>query len=362
MIDEASVLIVALQGALSRADRRANWPSLDFTLGPGVHALVGRPEDGTMSVAKLVGGVETAAVGRVIVAGRNPGRDPSLRAHIGVTLDPPRVPPVGRVLGYLEQVNAVRGTPCDWPRVLAHFGLSHWGERKLSKLTRAEGRTLELIVAATTPEPYAIALTEPGADVAPFDRRALRDALSSAAWAGACVMVATASTADAVELATTIQVLERGRITRWVPVDESGALVPGRGVSLRVEVDLARLLVASLSDDPAVTGIDWGADGHHSVVSIRGDDLDQVALAVARAAVASGVNIRAITPAAPGLDEIRAASSGLALAAYHAAYQAYYGVRPGPTAPSSAPPPGSMPPPSGPPAAAPPGAPRREQP
>jgi ABC-2 type transport system ATP-binding protein len=360
MNGDTSVPTVVLQGALSRADRRTNWPSLDFTLGPGVHALVGRPEDGTISVAKLVGGIETAVVGRVIVAGRDPGRDPSLRAHIGVTLDPPRVPPVGRVRDYLEGVSAVRGTPCDWGRALADFGLSHWSERKLSKLTRSEGRTLELVVAATTPEPFAIALTEPGADVAPFERRALRDALSRAAQNGACVMIATASTADAVELATTIQVLERGRITRWVPVDESGALVPGRGVALRVEVDLARLLVASLADDPAVTGLDWSPDGHHSVVSIRGDDLDQLALAVARAAVASGVNIRAITPAAPGLDEIRAASSGLALAAYHAAYQAYYGVRPGPAAPSSAPPPGSMPPTSVPPAAPPP--PRREQP
>jgi ABC-2 type transport system ATP-binding protein len=333
MIGEASVPIVTLKGALSRPDRRSNFPALELALGPGVHALVGRPEDGTLSVAKLVGGLETATLGGVIVAGRDPGRDPSLRAHIGVTLEHPRLPAVGRVRDYLELMTSVRGDRGDWQKALADFGLLHWSDRTMAQLTRAEARALELAVAATTPEPFAIALTEPGADVAPFDRRALRDALSRAAEAGACVMIATASTTDAVELATTIQVLERGRITRWVPVDESGALVPGRGSTLRVEVDLARLLVASLADDPAVTGLDWSPEGHHSVVSIRGDDLDQLALAVARATVAAGVKVRSITAAAPGLEEIRAASSGLALAAYHAAYQAYYAYRPPAPAP-----------------------------
>ena len=128
---------------------------------------------------------------------------------------------------------------------------------------------------------------------------------------------------DAVELADTVHVLERGTIARWVPVGDTSALVPGRGVELRVEVDLPRLLVSALADDPAVIGIDWDQHGHRSVLSIRGDDLDQVALAVARAATSAGANVTSIAPIAPGLDEVRAAASGLALAAYHAAYRAY---------------------------------------
>jgi ABC-2 type transport system ATP-binding protein len=321
---DTSVPIVALRGALSRSDRRSNLPLLDWALGPGVHAVVGQPDDGTLAIAKLLGGIELSAVGHVVVAGRDPSRDPSLRAHIGVTLELPRIPPVGRIREYLRQVSAVRGDRIEWSRVLGDFGLSHWIGRRMSDLSLPEARTLEIVVAATTPEPFALAFTEPCADVSPYDHQALREALLRAADAGACVIVATASTADAVELATTIQILERGRITRWVPVDESGALVPGSGSALRIEVDLARLLVATLADDPAVTGLDWSPEGHHSALTVRGDDIDPLALAVARAAIASGVNVRAISLAAPGLDEIRAASSGLALAAYHAAYQSYY--------------------------------------
>jgi ABC-type uncharacterized transport system ATPase subunit len=168
-----------------------------------------------------------------------------------------------------------------------------------------------------------LVLTEPGADIAPIDRQALRESLARAAEAGACVLIITASMNDAIELADTVHVLERGKIVRWVPVSEAAALAPGRGIELRVEVDLPRLLVSALSDDPIVTGIDWDQHGHRSILSIRGDDLDQLALAVARAATAAGASVRSIAPVAPGLDEVRAAASGLALAAYHAAYRAY---------------------------------------
>jgi hypothetical protein len=128
---------------------------------------------------------------------------------------------------------------------------------------------------------------------------------------------------DAVELCRTLHVLERGNIARWVPVDDAGALSPGRSVALRVEVDLPRLLVATLADDPAVVGIDWDQQDHRSTLTVRGDDLDQLALIIARAASAAGASIRSIAPVAPGLDEVRAAASGLALAAYHAAYRSY---------------------------------------
>jgi ABC-type multidrug transport system ATPase subunit len=312
-------------------------------------------------VAKLVGGLEPSALGQVLVGGRDPGRDPLLRAHVGVTLEVPALPAAGRVGDYLQQVALLRRDQAAPERALQVFGLSHWQGRRMGALSRAEMRALELAVAATTADPFALALTEPGADIAPYDRQALRDLLFRAAENGACVMIMTASTNDAVELAATIHVMERGRITRWVPVDESGALVPGRGVALRVEADLPRLLVATLADDPAVSGLDWSPDGHRSVLSVRGEDLDQLALAVARAAVDSGVNVRAITPAAPALDEVRAAASGLALAAYHAAYGAYYtyhgqqGTRPASgssrsqAAPNEAPAPSPTPPPSAPP-------------
>jgi ABC-2 type transport system ATP-binding protein len=314
--------IITLHQALPRRVRDSNLPPLDFWLTPGLHAIVGTPADGTLAVAKLLGGVEPSSSGQVIVAGRDPGRDPTLRARIGVTLDAPHLPPARLVRDLLAEVDRIRNARTA-ALFLERFGLSRWADRKVSGLSRRELRALDLVIAASTPDPFVLVLTEPGADIASFDRRALREALAQASDAGACAMVVTASMSDAVELADTIHVLEKGRIARWVPVADTAALVPGRGIELRVEVDLPRLLVSALADDPAIIGIDWDQHGHRSVLSIRGDDLDQVALAVARAAASAGANVASIAPVAPGLEEVRAAASGLALAAYQSAYRAY---------------------------------------
>jgi len=323
--------VVMLHRAVPRRARSFNLPPLDFWLGPGLHALVGAPSDGTMAIAKLVGGIEPPARGEVVVDGRAPSHHPDLRARIGVSLETPCLPVARRVGDLLHRVDKLRGggTATDG---LSQFGLGHWADRRLAHLPHRDLRALELIIAVSTPGPVALVLTEPGADTSSLDRHALRAALARAADGGACVIVATASMGDAVELCRTIHVLERGNIARWVPVDEAGALAPGRSVALRIEVDLPRLLVATLADDPAVVGIDWDQQDHRSTLTVRGDDLDRLALAVASAASTAGASVRSIAPIAPGLDEVRAAASGLALAAYHAAYRSY-------SAPSAAPPP-----------------------
>jgi len=323
-VTDAETIVWVVQ-ALPRRARGSNLAPVDFSLGAGVHALVGTPADGTSIVAGLVGGLEPRHSGRVMVAGRDPTVDPFLRGRIGATLDVPRLPTARRVRDLLAEVDTLRGARSA-SAALEAFSLSHWGDRKLASLSRWETRALDLALAVSTVEPVALVLTEPGADVAPLDRQVLRSALWSMAEKGACVVVATASMSDAVELAGTIHIFERGRITRWVPVDETGALLPGRGIELRLEVDLPRLLVASLADEPGVIGIDWDEQRHRSLLTVRGADLDRLAVALARAAVASGANVRSIAPVAPQLDEVRAAASRLALAAYHAAYRQYGGT------------------------------------
>jgi ABC-2 type transport system ATP-binding protein len=321
-VTTAAEPVVMLHRVVPRRARALQWPPLDFWLGPGLHALVGAPSDGTTAIARLVGGIEPPAQGEVVVDGRAPSQCPGLRGRIGVTLEAPLLPPAKRVGDLLRRVDSFRGGG-EALASLEAFGLGHWAGRRSADLSSPDLRALELLIALSTKDAIAIALTEPGADTSPLDRQKLRASLAAHADRGACVMVMTASMSDAVELCRTVHVLERGNITRWVPVDEAGALSPGRSVALRVEVDLPRLLVATLADDASVVGIDWDQQDHRSTITVRGDDLERLALAVARAAGMSGASIRSIAPIAPGLDEVRAAASGLALAAYHAAYRSY---------------------------------------
>jgi ABC-type multidrug transport system ATPase subunit len=319
-------MILVLERATPRGVRGA--VPLDLALDAGVHALVGTPSDGTRDLASLAGGLVPAGTGRVLVRGVDPGSDPALRGRIGVTLEVPQLPECTSVGDLFELVAMLRrgtlggrSSAGDAARPLADFGLGHWQSRSMESLSRSERRTVELVLALSTPSPVALILTEPGADTAAIDREAVKMRMDAAAAGGALVLVVTASVADAVELANTVHMLDKGRIVRSVAAGETGALVPGRGIELEVEVDLPRLLVAQLADDPAVLGIRWGSQ--RSFVAVRGEHLDDVAVAVARAALAAGADVRSLAPVAPGLDEVRAASAGLAFAAYQAAHEAY---------------------------------------
>ena len=310
--------VVWIDGAvLADAARRAH-PAVSLALWAGLQAVVGAPADGMLDIAPLVSGITPRRSGVVKVCGRDPVRDPALRGRIGATFADPRLPPVARVRDIFDFIPRRDGTgPED---SLARFGLGHWAGRRASSLSRCEMRALELVVALSIPSPFAVMLTEPTVDMADVDREAVKTALAGAAEAGACVVVLSSSVSDAIEIAPRLHMIENGRLVRSVPSDETGALLPGRGITLRVDADLPRVLAAQLADDPAVIGIDWDQASEHSLLSVRGNDLDLLAAAVARAVISSGAKVRSITPVAPGLDEVRAATAGLANAAYQAAY------------------------------------------
>src|SRR5205814_1807575 len=122
---------------------------LEFWLGAGLHAVVGTPDDGTLAIANLVGGLEPSASGQVIVGGRDPGRDPSLRARIGITLDTPRLPAAHLVRDLLAEIDLLRGAQ-GTAQALERLGLAQWSGRKLTGLSRRELRALDLVIATST--------------------------------------------------------------------------------------------------------------------------------------------------------------------------------------------------------------------
>ena len=101
--------------------------------------------------------------------------------------------------------------------------------------------------------------------------------------------------------ATEVHMLERGRVVRTVGSEDVGALLPGRSIALSIEVDLPRLLVSELADDPAVAGIVWDQTARSNprfrcmkTISTRWHARWRAA------AVAAGAEVRSITPALPG--------------------------------------------------------------
>lgn len=317
--------------ALPPEPRRSAIP-LGFSLDVGLHAIVGLPEDGIRAIAPLGGGLVRPRSGQVFVDRRDPHGDPALRARIGVLAWEPMLPEALKVEQLFQACEPSRQSEAG--EVLERLGLGALSERRLATLSTDEARAVELALALTTPEPLALFLTEPFANTAGASRAAVLEMLSDISLAPACVVVATASVADAVDLGGYVHLFEAGRITRSLAALDAATL-PGRHVELRVTTSDPRRLAAALAGNEAISSVVWDEERGASVVAVRGADLDRVALAVARAAASISASIQSIKPVAPSLDELRAASSGLALAAYHAAYRYGSGAPPQPLAPSA---------------------------
>ncbi len=347
-------------GPLGRS--RGALTGASIALGPGVHAFLGTPEDGTLALADLVTGARAPLRGRVTVAGRDPARTPYLRARIGVLPAEPRLLAARTVRDAVRLALRARGETGDrFDAILDPLGLSHLQARVPRSLAFAEQRAVELALAVSTPAPMLLALHEPLADVAMPRLDLLPLRLREAAAAGACVLLTTSSPADARALADHVVLLHKGVIAREA---RGGAgLVLGDDVTLRVWIEPraagaspgsgARALVAALALRPEVRAVSWRETaGEPSVVEVRGDHAEACALAVIESALATGVEIEALIEEAPALGDVRVATEALweAMRSRPAPPPAPVAARPSPPAAPSppaptppAPPPGAEP-------------------
>lgn len=285
---------------------RRGGVAVDLALEPGLHAVVGGAADGLLALAPLAGGLVRPRAGSVLIDGRAPFGDADLRRRIGATSSVATLPAIGSVRALIDACARVRGDQAD---LLARIGVSTLEGRSLGSLSPHEARAVELALALAVPRPLAVVVTEPFADAGDIGRAAVLHALARAAEAGACVVVATASLGDAIDVGGEVHLLEAGRVARSVAAAEAPALIPGRGLELRVVTDRPRELCAALTQDPQVRAVTWNAERASSVVVVPGGDLDAAAIGLARAAAASGARIDAIAPGSPGLDEVRAAAA-----------------------------------------------------
>lgn len=286
---------------------------MTLALGPGTHALLGTPEDGTGAAFEIATGARTPARGRVTVGGVDPARSPVVRARIGALGVEPQLPSTRTVDTALRTALRARGDVARDPEaVLRGLGLSHLRPRSLRSLSFAEERAVELALALSTPSPILLALHEPLMDVAVARTALVRDRVRQLADAGACVLVTTSSPADARTLADHVVVLQRGEVPREIR--------EGEGVARPALAELtawvsrgARELTAALAKKTAVHAVNWedaalaapgSADAAITAVRVRGHDLEALSLALTDAAVEVEAAVEAIVQGAPSLESI----------------------------------------------------------
>ncbi len=326
--------VVARDAAGLRGASRGALQSLSAHLGPGVHAFLGAPEDGTIALCDVLAGVRPALRGVVLIHSENPWISPAIRSCTGALLASPDLPEARTVRASIGAVLTAAGrTPAEADGLLAALGIGALATRPTRGLSFPESRAVELAIAlhiartvAMRAAPPVLVLFEPCADVAiPAATRRVDEALAELRSAGACVILATSSPADARRLGDVLWVLHRGAVLRresgdgrtLAAGDAELAVSVGAGVGVGVGADASastglRALAAAVCAHPAVRAAYWddppSGSGRPAVLRVRGADRDACALAVLDAAASAGIAIEAITSAAPDLAAVRSAS------------------------------------------------------
>jgi ABC-2 type transport system ATP-binding protein len=272
---------------------------VSLELSAGLHAIVGTRADGAPLLLAVASGWVRPKSGQILVAGMSPEKARPSVAY--VPLDA-RLPTALRVREFLEvaaEVRAERAAPA--PARLENLGIAALGDRLTQSLTTAEARAV-LLAEALTSGVRVLLLDEPFVDIDPRAAGALPEVLREHAATGATVVIATSSPRDALELSTDQWLLSYGRLVGRLGAMETPLAV---GTRLRIVARDAKALLVALAAEADFRGVEL--DEHALVVS--GSDPAAIAAAVARASLRAGVELDAMRPDAPVLDELRGAAA-----------------------------------------------------
>ncbi len=274
--------------------------SVNLTLGPGVHAILGGPSDGVPLLLALLAGRIRPRRGSVRLLELSPEDRRASTAYVPLDVRLPEALRVDEVLAFAATVRKEAATYAT--HRLGHLGLSALAERRVASLTRPETRAVAMAEALTS-NARAIIVDEPFVLLDPRAAAVLAVRLREKAKDGACVVVGTASPRDASDLADDAFVLTGGSLTPVSLIEANLASRRGQA-RLHVRVSNTSAFLAKLSGDEAVS------ETHQDRldVVVVGADGVRIAAAVARAVLESGVDLELLVPDAPTLPELQAAS------------------------------------------------------
>ena len=281
----------------------------------GLSVVVGAQADGSGELVALCAGTRAPRRGRVALGGLGPSSSPTCRRGIASLLSNEPGGGDGDVRGWLLGLAPLIGI--ELPAVLAWSPVAPG--RALASLSGAERRELALAVALAHPEPALVVLHEPLTACATGQKERVLARLAELGKERP-VLVTTASIETARRLGGTTYLLDRGLCSAKPEGAWPGSMTPGADAWLAVEADAPRGLVSALAQHPDVQELLYD-ERRGGRVFLRGQDLERLAVAVARAAVSAGVEIRLLRAPAEDLDAARGAASGAidAADAYRAA-------------------------------------------
>ncbi|MFI6497047.1 ABC transporter ATP-binding protein [Nonomuraea typhae] len=264
---------IQVSGLVKRYGAFEAVKGVSFEVGEGeIFALLGRNGAGKTTVVEVLAGFQRPSSGTVRVLGLDPaGQRGELRRRIGVMVQEAGFFPDLTVARTVETWRDFTAAPRPLAEALDLVGLAGKARTKVRQLSGGEKRRLDLAL-ATLGSPDVLFLDEPTTGMDPEARRDTQELVRSLAAQGTTVLLTTHYLEEAQRLATSMAILDAGKIIAAGGVAETLAAQNGRvafrmppGVDpgeLPLPVTLDGDLAICLADDPdlaAQTLLSWAA-------------------------------------------------------------------------------------------------------
>ncbi len=292
--------VLAATGLSAGYRGRAVLHDIDLDLSAGLHLILGPNGAGKTTLFRTLAGVLPPSAGRVLIDGRDPAADVSVKALVGVSTHRVALAPrlsVVENLSYWARVLALPAAEREGcvERVVDLLELGPIAGQRAGMLSRGQAQRVSL-ARALLADPPVLLLDEPLSGVDPAVGVQLRAHLRALADRGHTLVVSTHELAEAAEMGDDVTVLQAGRVVGHGATAALRAALVGDGYRLRLRAsgDLVGTLT-SLGYRPDASS------GDSVVVEMPNDEAVEALVA---ALVAAGVGVHEVTPAANPLEDL----------------------------------------------------------
>lgn len=295
--------------ALVVVDRVSKWfgdlvavSDVSFTLGPGVTALLGPNGAGKSTVLRMLCGLASPSNGTISILGRDPRRDPSTAADIGLAPQQESVFETLRALEFVTLCATLQGVerPAEAAaRALETVELDPGDPRRLPTYSKGMRQRVKL-AQAIVHDPRVIMLDEPLTGLDPRQRIAMVELFHRLGDEGRCVIVSSHVLEEVERFGSNVIVIAKGRLAAQGDFRAIRDLMDDRPRRVRLRTDEPRRLASALVASGVVDGLTIHADR----LEVDTDDIRGFAAAVAPVARREGARLVEVRPLDDDLESV----------------------------------------------------------
>ncbi|MCC7138822.1 MAG: ABC transporter ATP-binding protein [Planctomycetes bacterium] len=275
------------------------------TFGPGVTGLLGPNGAGKSTLIKLVTGMLSPSIGRVLLCDEPPTSSPHVMARVGLVPEQdPIYPGVSafEVTSYLLRLHGLdRGDAASRARAaLERVGLAAAMDRPVQGYSKGMRQRAKL-AQALAHDPDVLVLDEPLNGLDPVGRREIVALVQALGAEGRCVVVSSHVLHEVEAMTRRVLLMAHGRVIAEGTVAEIRRDLSDRPLTVRVDTPSPREVARFAVGVEGVLSVDLSASDRVVVATRRPDDLFA---AMAGAVLGQGLPVRSFHPTDEGLEAV----------------------------------------------------------